>query len=132
MFRVIVTGCRDWSDREAVFAALDSVTGPASSFEDVMIVHGACTDYDTGELSGADRWADEWSKERHSALETHPADWRRYRKAAGPIRNKKMALLGADLCIAFWDGMSPGTGDMISEAIKSGIPVRIVPRGLSK
>src|ERR1700686_1473555 len=47
------------------------------------IVHGACP-------TGADQMADAWGK--HMALEVVPvpADWDKYDKAAGPIRNEEM------------------------------------------
>jgi hypothetical protein len=37
-----------------------------------------------------------------------------------------MAKLGADLCIAFWDGHSHGTKHMMETAIKHGIPVEVI------
>lgn len=36
-----------------------------------------------------------------------------------------MAALGADLCIAFWDGSSSGTLDMMERAAKYGIPIEV-------
>lgn len=59
--------------------------------------------------------------------EEHPARWDLHGKAAGPIRNKQMAEAGADLCLAFWDGRSKGTSNMIVLAVRHGIPVRVVP-----
>jgi hypothetical protein len=37
-----------------------------------------------------------------------------------------MAELGADLCIAFWDGRSKGTSHMIETARSHEIPVEII------
>lgn len=59
-------------------------------------------------------------------VEAHPAAWDRLGKRAGFIRNEKMAAEGADLCIAFWDGMSNGTRHMMEAAKACGIPVEIV------
>jgi hypothetical protein len=44
-----------------------------------------------------------------------PADWLTYGKAAGFIRNQKMAEY-ADALIAIWDEKSKGTSDMIERA----------------
>ena len=44
---------------------------------------------------------------------------------AGPLRNEKMARV-ADALIAFWDGKSRGTKNMIDLANMKGISVRIV------
>ena len=60
-------------------------------------------------------------------VENHPADWDRYGRGAGPKRNDKMAKLGAQKCIAFWDGISSGTKDMTDRAQLNNIPVEVVP-----
>jgi hypothetical protein len=41
------------------------------------------------------------------------------------MRNEEMAALGADLCIAFWDGRSTGTKDMVDRAYDHGIEVEL-------
>lgn len=53
-----------------------------------------------------------------------PADWD-LGKRAGPIRNAQMAEKGTHL-LAFWDGESNGTKNMISEAKKRNLEVRVV------
>lgn len=45
-----------------------------------------------------------------------PAEWNKYGKRAGPMRNKRMAEY-ADAAIIVWDGVSPGTRNMINEMI---------------
>lgn len=115
---VIVTGGRDYDDRDRVFAALDH----AHSRQPItLLVHGACVDRTTGELAGADRWADEWAHERGVPVEPHPADWLTWGKAAGPMRNKQMAEAGAHGCIAFPGGR--GTANMVRNAERCGITV---------
>lgn len=46
-------------------------------------------------------------------------------KMAGPIRNLEMAKY-ADGLIAFWDGKSRGTRDMITKAKKERLFLRVV------
>jgi hypothetical protein len=53
-----------------------------------------------------------------------PADWDRYGKAAGYIRNETMAA-NAEALIALWDGRSPGTKHMIDIARKKGLKVYV-------
>ena len=126
--RFIVCGGRDWSDEEQVFEVLDRNIPTAGPF---TIVTGACP---TGADEFARRWflrAKHWNLNGHVEgfcnYEPHPADWKRHGKGAGPLRNLEMALLDARTCLAFWDGESRGTLDMIKRATKSGIPVRIFP-----
>lgn len=79
-----------------------------------------------GDARGADRLAGEEAGKAGMLTEAHPADWDAHGKGAGLIRNAHMAALGADLCIAFWDGRSTGTAHMIGEARRRGIPVEVV------
>lgn len=51
-----------------------------------------------------------------------PAEWDKYGKAAGPIRNEQMAK-EADALIAVWDGKSQGTRHMIRCAKEEGLEV---------
>lgn len=110
--RVIVCGSRKWRDRDKIVARLADLPG------DTVVVHG--------NAAGADRIAHQEAQKLGLLVEPHPADWRQYGKAAGPMRNEDMAAVGADLCIAFWDGTSAGTADMIRRADRRGIPVEVV------
>ena len=62
---------------------------------------------------------------RTMGCDIHPADWDKHGKAAGPIRNAEMAEV-ADALIAFWDGQSRGTANMISLAKSKGLSVAVV------
>jgi hypothetical protein len=115
---VIVCGGRDYQDRDRVFAAMDLAHAHAPI---TLVVHGACIDKRTKELSGADRWADEWARDRGVEVEPHPADWATWGKAAGPMRNKQMAEAGAHGCIAFPGG--GGTANMVRHAEAAGIKI---------
>lgn len=56
-----------------------------------------------------------------------PAEWNKYGKKAGYIRNAQMLEIGKpDLVLAFWDGVSRGTKMMIDLAKKAGVEVRII------
>ena len=58
-------------------------------------------------------------------MELFPADWKKYGKSAGYVRNSEMAEVAESL-IAFWDGKSRGTKNMIDIAKNKGLKVRIV------
>ena len=57
--------------------------------------------------------------------EVYPADWDTYGKRAGVIRNAQMLDKGADLVIAFWDGSSPGTKDMMTRTKRAGVELEL-------
>lgn len=52
-------------------------------------------------------------------------DGEKYWKGAGHYRNRQMAEY-ADALIAFWDGESPGTRNMINTAEKLGLAIRVI------
>ena len=77
-----------------------------------------------GEAPGADTLAKKWAEERGVECKDFPADWNRYRKAAGPIRNREMFNSGCDAVIAFPGKI--GTPDMCRYAESKGvIPIKI-------
>jgi hypothetical protein len=117
--RVIVCGSRDWTDREQIANRLFDLP-PGST-----IVHGAA--------KGADSIAHQEAEKLGHIVEPH-----RYQPFIGPdvspkraplVRNEHMASLGADLCIAFWDGRSTGTSDMVDRAEAHGIELDLVVDG---
>ena len=74
---------------------------------------------------GADRMGWEFAKSNGIPVHEFPADWGRYGKAAGPIRNRAMAEFSSGL-LAFHDGVSPGTTNMIDTARALNMPVRVI------
>jgi hypothetical protein len=113
--RVIVCGSRKWRDRAAIIARL--VQLPPR--DDTVVVHGGA--------KGADRIAHQEAQKLGLLVEVHEPDYETYSAKRAPlIRNEAMAGLGADLCIAFWDGRSTGTQHMMTVASAAGIPVEVV------
>lgn len=108
--RLLVCGGRAYSNRAAVFAALDRAHAkrPVS-----VVIHGGAR--------GADSLAEDWAVCRHVEVMAFPADWR-LGKAAGPLRNEIMLKDGKpDAVIAFPGGR--GTEHMVSLAREAGLPV---------
>ena len=60
---------------------------------------------------------DQYAKEKGLLLEVYPAEWKKYGKAAGPIRNKQM-VEKADIVIAFVCERAKGTKNLIAQAKK--------------
>ena len=114
MFRVIVAGGRDFTNYNGLVASLDHLL---KNINDEIVV--IC-----GMARGADRLGEQYAKERGYKILYFPADWDIDGKAAGFIRNVKMAE-NADALVAFWDGKSVGTKHMIETAQNKGLAVRI-------
>jgi hypothetical protein len=78
-----------------------------------------------GGARGADRLAREWAKAHGVTVETYEAEWQRYGRGAGPIRNDTMIRDGdPDLVVAFPGGS--GTADMVRRATIFSVPVERV------
>lgn len=107
--RIIIAGGRDFTNTEVGFACLDSLV----MTNDVII---------SGHASGADHIGELYAQKNNLQCVQYPANWNKYGRAAGPIRNEEMARV-ADALIAFWDGQSRGTRSMIRLAKKYGCQV---------
>lgn len=85
-----------------------------------------------GEAPGADTLAKVFGMVYHVPVEPYPADWKKYGRAAGPIRNKQMLDEGRpDLAIGFIDKplpLSKGSRNMCIQARKAGIDVLLYTR----
>lgn len=115
-YKVIIAGCRDFDDYELLKEKCDDFLQDEKK-EDVIII--------SGHASGADALGERYAQERGFQLETYPADWKAHGRAAGSIRNARMAS-AANALIAFWDGKSRGTKNMIEIATKHNLKVAVV------
>jgi len=116
MFRVIVAGGRDFNDYNLLKSKLDYALRNRID-EGITIVSGTAR--------GADSLGERYAKEKGYPIDSKPADWNKYGKSAGYIRNKEMAD-NADALMAFWDGKSRGTRHMIDTALKQGLKVIVI------
>lgn len=116
MFYLVVAGSRSFSDYARMEKDLDRLLSvKVKNGDSVAIVTGACP-------SGADALAARYAAARGLELREFPAAWARWGKFAGPIRNRHMAEFGHAL-VAYWDGRSAGTADMIRQAGICGLRV---------
>jgi hypothetical protein len=119
MFRILITGSRDWTDESTLYNAISDLKNWYNfQWEDVVIVHGDCP-------TGADALADHFASQADLTTERHPADWEQFGKFAGPKRNQEMVDAGADVVLAFPKGLSKGTRGTIKKAQDAGLTVKI-------
>lgn len=112
---LIIAGCRYFTDRKLIYEGIDSFIKEYGT-PDLIIEGGA---------KGVDRMAYYYAKDNDIPVKVFPANWNKYGRAAGPIRNEEMAKHGTHL-LAFWDGKSRGTKNMIEMAKKHGLIVTII------
>lgn len=112
--RILVCGDRGWTDSEFIYKILEKEAS------DTVIIHGAAR--------GADSLAGYAALKLGFKIESYPADWKTYGRAAGPIRNRQMLLMGKPHQVfAFHDDIenSKGTKDMMKQAEKAGLLVTL-------
>lgn len=100
-----IAGPRDWNDAPFVRATLNMFHREHPSIS--KVIHGGA--------KGVDAIANWWANDHGIKVETFPAKWEEWGKAAGPMRNKEMAKV-ADVLIAFRYPNSPmtaGTHSMV-------------------
>ena len=105
--KYIIAGGRDFNNRAIMNKILSKYISPSS---DIII---------SGCAQGADTLGAEWAATHGVALQTFPAQWDQYGKAAGYIRNAEMGEY-ADAAIIFWNSKSKGTAHMIKTMKKLG------------
>lgn len=118
--KVLVTGDREWDDIKTVIDVLEQLP------PDTILVHGACR--------GADNTCAAVAEALGFTVRPYPADWDRFRRGAGPIRNQQMLDCEhrpdepVDLCLAFHNNFSQsrGTRDMVSRVEKAKITWRLI------
>jgi hypothetical protein len=135
MYNILITGDRFWQEYPVIFEALTKVWNDVSltkipvpetahrlvkySPANILVIHGGAR--------GADKLGGEAAFRLGMAIRVTPADWSKYKRGAGPVRNSLMLKENkVDLVLAFHDdlGNSKGTKDMVIKALEAGLPVR--------
>jgi hypothetical protein len=108
--KTIIAGSRDITDYQLLLAAIKE-----SGFTITHVVSGGAR--------GVDALGERYANENKLPLTRIPADWEKYGKAAGALRNIQMAEESEGL-VAVWNG-SRGTQHMIQTATDLGLKVHV-------
>lgn len=112
--KIIIAGSRDIKDTRMIYKKLNALY---RAYPKLEIVSGCA--------KGPDSIALEFSSDYKIKSHKFPADWNKFGKRAGYIRNEAMADF-ADGLVAFWDGVSKGTKHMIQTAISKNLKIKII------
>lgn len=127
--KLAIIGGRDFKDYKLAFEEFKKVH---TKFGVTLILSGGAT--------GADRMAEQIAEEYNIPTDIYIANWydmsepckvkvnksgEKYNVLAGFKRNTNI-ITGADLILAFWDGVSPGTKDGINKAIELKKKIKII------
>lgn len=114
--RIIIAGSRNFNDYELVKKTVEKLIE-----SDTIIISGTA--------NGADKLGERFAEEFNLKLVKMPANWKTYGKSAGIIRNQKMSNFAKEkegILVAFWDGKSNGTKEMIKIAKKDNLEVHVI------
>jgi hypothetical protein len=121
MRKLLVCGDRVWADGNSILLTLMLFKEKHGMIEIIE-----------GEAKGADTFARLAGEKLDCPVHKFPAEWKKYGRGAGPIRNKQMLIEGKpDLVIAFHDQIekSKGTLNMLNTAVQSGVPAILMFHG---
>lgn len=123
-FRVIIAGGRDFArnnwdkeDWDLLYSTMDKLLQNKRRSHRVVVLCGMA--------KGRDMAGRTYALQRRFHVRYYPADWDKHGKKAGMIRNELMAQ-NADALVAFWDGKSHGTKNMIETAQRYGLAIRVI------
>ena len=108
--KTIIAGSRNITDFSTVCEAIDE-----SGFQVTEVV--------SGKARGVDTLGEKWAKVVGVPVKEFPADWEKFGKAAGPIRNKQMGIYSDCAIVIYNPEISKGSKNMIDTMKKLGKPV---------
>lgn len=114
--RIIIAGTRTFDNYVLLKRKMDAIT---RGVKKVVVISGGG--------QGADKLGERWAYECGHSYEVYHASWEVLGKKAGPIRNSQMLDEGRpSAVVAFWDGKSPGTRDLLLKARALNLQVRVI------
>lgn len=117
--KLIIAGTRTFDDYDLLelevkrFIVEENITDP-------IIVSGCAL--------GADQMGEDFAEKygfKVDPFPVSPLEWKTYGKYAGHLRNEKMAQ-NATHCIVFWQDNSPGSKNMIENAEKYNLKLKVI------
>lgn len=114
--KVIIAGSRHMTQGELIQPAVD-----LSTFDVSEVVCGMAR--------GADSLGNLWARAKGVPVKYFPAEWKRYGRGAGPIRNKQMLDYADALIVFIWNN-SRGSENMLAQTLAARKPTFVVRNGI--
>jgi hypothetical protein len=111
---VIIAGTRTFTDYKLVCTVMNVIR---QKYGDIQIIVGGC--------KGADKCGELYAIENKIPYKVYNAEWKKYGKRAGPLRNEKMSKVG-NVLVLFWDYESSGSEDMLHLAVREELDLYVM------
>lgn len=128
--RIIVAGGRDFDNYEGMERELSKYLCEVLSTTDIN--DKSQITFVSGRARGADTLGEQFAHNNGYNVKLFPADWNKFGKRAGFLRNEEMAKYASEdkenikgVLFAFWDGKSKGTKNMINLGYIYGLIVHV-------
>lgn len=115
--RIIIAGSRSCPEKDLQLSLKIATVIKNMDYKDIEVVSGTC--------KGADKFGENFAEQVSVGVKRFPADWSKYGKGGGVIRNREMAEYGTHL-ILLWDGVSKGSYNMLQLAKEYKLKIRII------
>jgi len=112
--KIAIVGTRTFTDYGLLQSSVTEII-PIDSITEIV----------SGGAKGADALAKRYAKDNNIKYVEFPARWNLYGKMAGPKRNEEIAKY-VDILIAFWDGSSIGTRNVINWGHRKNCIVHVI------
>lgn len=112
--KLVIAGSRDLSPHDLI-----------SRFAGKIDAKYGVTHVISGNATGVDKAGEFWAVEHGKEVIDMPADWDKYGKRAGPIRNMEMLKQADIILVILRDANSKGSSHMASISQKSGKPTYV-------
>ena len=121
--RIIICGGRHFDDYARLESVMNEVMSKIEPWRDVIeIISGHC--------EGADQLGELYAKKHDLPCKVFPAQWEKYGRSAGPIRNSEMVKYASEaempVVVAFRSPRTKGTNDTVKKATKKGFKVFVI------
>ena len=113
--KLAIVGGRDLNDYTLLANTIFSSLCPIDFITEIV----------SGGAKGVDTLVGNFAENNGIPLKVFPAEWNKYGKSAGFIRNQTI-VDNCDMVLAFWNGESRGTDNTIAKAKKAKRPTFIV------
>lgn len=113
--RLSIVGGRNFNDYALLASTIFNNLCPLDFITEII----------SGGAKGADTLGADFAENNDIPLKIFPAEWDKYGKSAGFIRNQTI-IDNCDVVLAFWNGESKGTADTIEKAKRAKKPTFII------